>query len=254
VIDVFLKSEDPFQALPPLAHTLAHTPMDSVFRLPASDVAINYHEPLGSGNFASVFRGTYKGQAVAVKVMHISMGDEAGVGEEVARAFVLSEVACNRLLASDASGLLPCYGAALLPPSHACGHDCRFCPSTGTYWRVALVSKLCTMGTLKNFISAAKSLREDQLPAFYLLLAELMSQLATAMHGMHNQGLLHRDLKGENILLAVVEGGMVRGYVGDLGCMAGVGSRATTRYQAGTTDMMAPEVSFHTCFRVVVVI
>lgn len=228
--------------------------MASLFNLSASDVAIDFNKPLGSGAFASVYEGVYDGQTVAVKVLHVSMGDEAGLGEEVLRASVLREVACNRLLASEASGLLPCHGAALLPPSHACGHDCRFCPPTGTYWRVALVSRLCGRGTLKNFISAAKSLREDQLPGYYLLMSDLLSQVATAMHGLHDQRLLHRDLKAENILLCDVEGGGLRGYVGDLGCMAGVGSRATTRYQAGTTDLMAPEVRFHTYSRVLLYI
>ena len=60
---------------------------------------------------------------------------------------------------------------------------------------LALVMEYATRGTLKRFIQK-KSLRSDVVLQYHILL-----QIALAMRFIHNENILHRDLKPDNVLV-----------------------------------------------------
>ena len=47
--------------------------VDMTYVINAAEIECDYHRPIGSGGFAQVFRGVYKGMDVAVKVIHSSL-------------------------------------------------------------------------------------------------------------------------------------------------------------------------------------
>jgi serine/threonine protein kinase len=239
LIKTFYKPINPYEPLPALAGKVEAAGVSGLLNLRLEDFIIQWDKRVGAGAFAQVFYGVYDGQDVAVKILHV-LGGEG----DVMRAGVLGEVAANRFLATSGSGLVECYGAAYLPPTHLCAEDCPHCPSTGPVCRVALVNKFCVNGTVRDLIPRVRLLEAHQLKVYYVLVARIIAQLAGALQGLHGQQLLHRDGKGHNFLLDVAEGGLLKAFVGDLGLVAGVGSVATTAFEAGTVEYAAGEVSF----------
>jgi p21-activated kinase 1 len=78
-----------------------------------------------------------------------------------------------------------------------------------------------------------------------------MSTIATITKGillglehLHGHGIMHRDVKGDNVLVSKV-GGQVK--LTDFGCAIKVGSAALSR-QVGTPRYMAPELIFSTSY------
>lgn len=245
LVNMYYKHTSPYEPMPALAGMLEAAGVSGLLNLRLEDLTIHLDKRVGAGAFAQVFHGVYGGQDVAVKVLHV-LGGEGGVGGDVMRAGVLGEVAANRLLATSDSGLVESYGAAFIPATHPCVEGCPHCPSTGPVCRVALVNKLCMNGTVRDLIPRVRLLKPHQLKAYYVLVARIIAQLAGALQGLHEQQLLHRDGKGHNFLLDVAEGGLLKAFVGDLGLVAGVGSLATTAFQAGTEEYAAGEVSLCT--------
>ena len=77
--------------------------------------------------------------------------------------------------------------------------------------------------------------------------AAIVAQLAAGLDAAHQAGLIHRDVKPENVLLGE-SGGEERAYLTDfgIGTLADAGAQATTRLTAegvvlGTSGYMAPE-------------
>lgn len=102
--------------------------------------------------------------------------------------------------------------------------------SPGEYF-VSIVLEYCSGGDLAAHLKAHHPLGEERV-------VQLLTQLLTGIEFIHNQGMVHRDIKPPNILLH--SDGMLR--ISDLGLAHKVdASNASSRGAAGTMGYMAPE-------------
>jgi serine/threonine-protein kinase len=70
--------------------------------------------------------------------------------------------------------------------------------------------------------------------------ARVVAQIAGGIEAAHRQGLIHRDIKPQNILVERQSGGALHAYIVDFGLARDVGSE-TDPQVAGTVEYMAPE-------------
>ncbi|MES2597547.1 MAG: WD40 repeat domain-containing serine/threonine protein kinase [Verrucomicrobiota bacterium] len=166
---------------------------------------------LARGGMGVVYRAieAEAGRDVAVKMMQPTLSDDAEVRERFAQE-------ARAMGAMDHSGILPVYRVG----DH---HGLPY-----------FTMKLAEGGTLAQ--------RRARLANDWQGIAMLMMHLADAVHHAHQRGLLHRDLKPQNVLFD----GDGRAYVSDFGLvkMAGVDSSLTRSVSLlGTPHYMAPEVA-----------
>jgi WD40 repeat protein len=168
-------------------------------------------EEIARGGMGIVYRGveTEVGREVAVKMLLPALADTPGMRERFRQE-------AQAVGALNHPGILPVYRVG--------EHD-------GLPY---FTMKLATGGTLAG--------RRAEYAGKWRAIAELLAQIADAVHHAHQHGLLHRDLKPGNILLD--ENG--RACVSDFGLVKIAGADSTlTRSVAllGTPHYLAPEVA-----------
>ena len=166
---------------------------------------------LGRGGFAEVFltHDRLTGRDVAVKVP--SYGDRADLARQ----------ASTELRAA----------ASLRHPNIVQVVDAGQTPDGWPY----LVMEYASEGSMAALIQSPPEWSE-----LFPVLVGILDGLAHA----HAAGLIHRDIKSENVLLTSDSSGRVRPVISDFGLAKVVdrsGSYAATRLQAGTVLYMAPE-------------
>ncbi|CAL5219257.1 g1053 [Coccomyxa viridis] len=171
---------------------------------------------IGAGAFGNVYKATWKGRAVAVKVMLASHGEHAGELESFRQEVqVLSGLQHERII---------CLLGACLAPPHIC-----------------IVEELANAGSLFNHLHGAKPGPTRGMP--YAQLLQVALDVADALRYLHHHSypqILHRDLKSSNVLLS----GNGRAKVCDFG-IAKFKDRtfvSTKHASAGTPAYMAPEM------------
>jgi len=173
-------------------------------------------DPVGRGGFGTVFR-TWDRELdipVAVKVAHA--GDDARLTEEIVRAMAaeLRASACLRH-----PGFVQILDA---------GQDPR-----GRPW---LAMEYATEGSIERWLEAGPPPWEELRP----VLVSLLDAIGYA----HARGLIHRDIKPQNVLLTDAGDGRLRPLIADFG-LAKIRQRKgdfrSTRLLAGTLLYMAPE-------------
>jgi len=170
------------------------------------------HAVIGRGGFSKVFRGTWRGRPVAIKLLDMSAlgGDEATQRAALANEIDLS-VRCN-----ECPHMVRLYGA---------------CPEG-----VCLINELVDGGTLDARIHGDAAAPMQLLEALHVA-----RDIAGGLVFLHPQ-LVHRDLKPQNILLLhdgrakIIDFGLGRVNENPLR------THATTD-SAGTAAYMAPEQS-----------
>ncbi|XP_064359262.1 mitogen-activated protein kinase kinase kinase 11 [Dromaius novaehollandiae] len=174
---------------------------------------LRLEEVIGAGGFGRVFRGTWRGEVVAVKA---ARGDAGAAGAASLRREA-------RLYARLRHPNVVALRAVCLEPPHLC-----------------LVMEFAAGGPL------SRALAGRRVPPAVLL--DWARQIARGMRYLHAEApvaLIHRDLKSSNVLLSQpVEGDDVSGKtlkITDFG-LAREWQRTTKMSAAGTYAWMAPEV------------
>ncbi|MDP9454992.1 MAG: protein kinase [Actinomycetota bacterium] len=166
--------------------------------------------PLGQGGMAKVYlaRDEVLGRNVALKVLREQYAEDEGFVERFERE------------ARSA--------AALSHPNVVQIHD-RGCSDEGRYY---IVMEYVPGGTLKERVRAEGPLGFEEATG-------LATQIAGALRAAHGRGVIHRDVKPQNVLLA--EGGEAK--VADFGIAlaASAASISRTDLILGTPNYMSPE-------------
>ncbi|MET0455403.1 MAG: protein kinase, partial [Mycobacterium sp.] len=166
----------------------------------------------GRGGMGIVYRGTELGlkRTVAIKLVR---GDLAGNAEFRARFTRESEIAASL----DHAHVIPVFAA---------GED---------QGRLYVTMRYVDGTDLREEIN-----RRGRLDPYFA--ATVISQIASALDAAHRRGLVHRDVKPANILLADSDG-RPHAYLTDFGVSRAAQSDGLTQAGAmvGTDDYMAPE-------------
>ena len=189
---------------------------------------------LGKGAYGAVHRAVWQGTSVAVKLLR-AMGEE---GEAEAKEFANEAKQLTRL---QHEHVVRAYGTGVQTLEEGAG--------TMPF----LVTELLPGGTLRAFLHSDVPLTAADKHA-------LAHDVARGMGYMHNRGVMHRDLKSDNVMIAVGASGRRIAKVADLGTAVRIerpgvtlvppsvlretieAGSMTRTLGAGTPLWMAPEV------------
>ncbi|XP_046633472.1 aurora kinase A-like isoform X2 [Daphnia pulicaria] len=164
---------------------------------------------LGSGTFGVVYRGTFEGNAVAVKVFkdHLDVERKKEQKREMEEHLRLDHENVLKLLHVDELRDKTC-----------------------------LVLELCA-GTLTDYCE--KKYNGPELPPDGIVLY----QIANGLHYIHSRNLVHRDVKPDNILISMTT--PIQLKLSDFGYVKKISPQGTFTQQSGlkgTLNWMAPEI------------
>ncbi|KAH9154926.1 hypothetical protein LEN26_003337 [Aphanomyces euteiches] len=176
--------------------------------LSSEDIQYDLSTPLGRGGFATVFRGMYYGQAVAVKRFDQIVSADSAELEKV----IEKEIKAWKDVSHEPY-ILTLVGV---------------CTKTQT---PILVSELCET----NIRRYVRDWPEALLPMIY--------QFACGLAFLHSKSIIHRDLKGDNVLVTFQK----TVAIADFGLSRSTESLKNTRTgskASGTLNWMSPEQFF----------
>ena len=191
------------------APPLPAVPEDSEWEI--AEAQLNFMEKIASGAFGVLYRGSYCGQEVAVKILKTG---EKSSQEEVYREFS-QELSILRKVRHK--NIVQLIGAMTKPP------------------RLCLVTEFMKGGSVLLFLHKHAPLKLAQL-------VKLSTGVALGMDYLHKVNVVHRDLKTANLLMDENEVVKVADFgVARVKCKDGSNMTAET----GTYRWMAPEVISH---------
>lgn len=164
---------------------------------------------LGSGQFGTVFKGKEK---------------LTGLRNSVALKVVAKQVLDERSMVSQCRDEAEIHGR--MSHVNICAFYCSFSDGINEY----LVLEYAPKGTLYERLRAQKNKRFDETTA-----ARHIAEIARALEHIHSHGVLHRDVKPENLLFD----GEERLKLGDFGWAT---DSMTADDRCGTLDYMAPQM------------
>lgn len=179
-----------------------------------------FDELIGKGSFGRVYKGRQNstGRVVAVKVLDIDEADFQAFGDmrdEQIRDFNKEIQILRRAQESGAENLNQMIEA--LPVHSQLWLICEYCPG----------------GSVKTLMRATN----DRLEEKYLIV--VARELAKALKGLHQAGIMHRDVKAANVLIHE-NGGL---QLCDFGIAAAIeGQTDKRRTFVGTLHWMPPEL------------
>eukprot|EP00727_Mastigamoeba_balamuthi_P005074 m51a1_g14565 putative major vault protein (1512) ;mRNA; f:1049567-1056001 len=181
-------------------------------------------KPVGEGSYGVVYRGEWRGQEVAIKLLK-SQGPDPALLNEFRREAMIME----RLRSPYIVQLL---GAVCLPG------------------KMCLVTEYLPLGSVGGLMRArcrgstpAGCPRTPE--AWYALKIKFALECARGMRFLHASGILHRDLKPDNLMVTSLEPrAPIHCKLSDFGCTRDIneaGAKQFTR-SVGTPVYMAPEL------------
>lgn len=231
------------------------------------DWAVDYndlviHERLGGGASGRLYRGEYKGQDVAIKVMSLenTASSEGRENESVqGPGMVEAGVLSGSLRGNTAESLLQCFKqevAIMKMVRHK--NLVQFIGACSSWPRLFIVTELMERGSVRDVIKRRRSGLPPHEAAKYL------RDAARGLDFLHRRGVIHRDLKAANLLIddndvvKICDFGVARqmpksqgksssvGGEDDKGGRADDGLNMTA--ETGTYLWMAPEVLEHRAY------
>ncbi|ELP92233.1 serine-threonine protein kinase, putative [Entamoeba invadens IP1] len=168
--------------------------------------------PIGEGAFGLVFRGTYRGTEVAIKKMKAR-----NLTDEQQKEFTHEVTMLSQLRHQTTVNLI---GAVY------------------TEGEIAIVTEFAEFGSLSKIWGKN--------PIGYDLKVKIMDDLAVALQFLHHNQIIHRDIKGENVLIySLNPHSSVCGKLTDFGTCRNVSERALSTKPLstgiGTPTYMSPE-------------
>ena len=188
---------------------LDEAPADGIFDINFQS-EIELKELIGSGGFGTVHKAIWKGDNVAVKIMHGMVEGSQTLETFKKEIFLLSRL--------QHPGIINFLGASLQPPD------------------ICIVQELAVGGSLYTLLHGSGS---ETKPLKYLDILQYGLDIADAMAYLHPT-IVHRDLKSQNVLLDENK----RAKVCDFGIAKFKDKTllTTVNSQAGTPAYMAPEL------------
>jgi len=174
-----------------------------------------FRPPIGSGAFGTVYRGKYRGFEVAVKVLK----DQVNPSPELMEAF---ECEVEMAEALRHTSIVNFVGAVHFKN------------------QLAIVTEFCPFGDLNSALK--------KYPFPYPLKLKALLDASRAMDYLHQSGMIHRDLKTENLLVVSLEAmSQTVCKLSDFGTARGLNSFAQAKTMmltkgVGTPIFMAPEM------------
>lgn len=193
-------------AQPPSPRTSGVLPDSDDWELDPADIV--FHEKIASGAFGDLYRGTYCGQDVAIKILRALHGSDAQIGE------FLQEVAIMRKVRHR--NVVQFIGACTRAPN------------------LCIVFEFMSRGSVYEYVRRCGPLR---LPAVLRIALEV----CRGMDYLHRRRIVHRDLKAANLLID--ETGTVK--IADFGVARVLDQTGVMTAETGTYRWMAPEVIEH---------
>lgn len=169
---------------------------------------IVFHEKIASGAFGDLFRGTYCGQDVAIKILRGLQDDSLQFQE------FLQEVAIMRKVRHR--NVVQFIGACTERPN------------------LCIVFEYMRGGSVYDFIRKSGPLRISAI-------LRIAAEVCRGMDYLHKRKIVHRDLKAANLLLD--EHGTVK--IADFGVARVMDGAGVMTAETGTYRWMAPEVIEH---------
>ncbi|KAI3428796.1 hypothetical protein D9Q98_007615 [Chlorella vulgaris] len=173
---------------------------------------IIFHEKIASGAFGDLFRGSYCGQDVAIKILRNVHEDSQQFQE------FLQEVAIMRKVRHK--NIVQFIGACTQKPN------------------LCIVFEFMSGGSVYDYIRKAGSLRVGTV-------LKIAVEVCRGMDYLHKRKIVHRDLKAANLLLD--ETGTVK--IADFGVARVMDHTGIMTAETGTYRWMAPEVIEHNPYR-----
>lgn len=173
---------------------------------------IVFHEKIASGAFGDLFRGTYCGQDVAIKILRNVHEDSQQFQE------FLQEVAIMRKVRHK--NIVQFIGACTQKPN------------------LCIVFEYMSGGSVYDYIRKAGPLRVGTV-------FKIAVEVCRGMDYLHKRKIVHRDLKAANLLLD--ETGTVK--IADFGVARVMVTTGIMTAETGTYRWMAPEVIEHNPYR-----
>ena len=174
---------------------------------------------LGEGGFGIVYQGTFRGNTVVIKKMKEISDTNEQMEEFNNEVAMLDKFRCEYIIHF--------YGAVFMPG------------------KICMVTELAPYGSVEDLIM--KSHKET--PILEVIRIKILYDAARGMEYLHNNGILHRDIKPGNILVFDVEHrSLVNGKLTDFGSSRNINmmmTNMTFTKGIGTPIYMAPEVLKH---------
>lgn len=168
---------------------------------------------IASGSYADLYKGTYSGYDVCIKVLRVTHFDSPSEVEFLQQALILRRV--------DHENILKFYGTCTGQPK----------------W-YGIVTEYMPGGNLYNFLHE----QNDVLDLLQIL--KIAMQISKGMEYLHQNSIIHRDLKTANILLGCNQLNQVV-KIADFGvARLGIQEGQMTA-ETGTYRWMAPEIINH---------
>jgi serine/threonine protein kinase len=140
------------------------------------DVEISYKDCLGDGSFGTVYKCTFLGMMAAAKVWKTNCMNKEAAEKESRLSSKLRHPNVAQFIG---------YGVKENQP--------------------AIISELMSTD-LRRYLDEKKENAGEGPPLPLLVAMNILLQIAEAMNYLHENGVMHRDLKANNVLINVVEG------------------------------------------------